>query len=431
MCGLTIGGSDECWWDCRREIIENRTNMGQFFSYMPDPSCLTDCYPSDHCLSLLLADYKAAGGICRGSLLDVNYPGLFPVSNQACEVYEESSGMWKVRSGLCSERTQELLSSDQQNCIQPLFSQKNSVLRTAGWLVQSLCDDQTFNSFSPRDVEGNTEYTGYTEYKSRKSKPDTRFTPIDNVVDYYGGLTLANVPDLHHTKHRYPWICSLRKMGQPSSHICGVTLLSRPPGPTVLVTSAHCVHICKSQEGRIVPNCCCPNVGPGLCTDMKDCGTNATTVEITGAEAEIICGEWDTASDTEENYNIILPIKKIIIHPEFNISRGEENSQFVANDISVIQVDDRNFGILSRIHKINPACLPTHNNLTGTTAIHSGWSKPPPKDYVTTVVPQYEEYYGEFSKQWHYAMNITTCQDPQTQAWTGVPLKHPSNSSLR
>ena len=110
---------------------------------------------------------------------------------------------------------------------------------------------------------------------------------------------------MKNTKHRYPWIFSLQSVGEQPYHICGVTLLSRPPGPTVLVTSAHCVYICKSEEGRLVPNCCCPNVGPGLCTDMEDCGTNAKTVEMTGAEAEVICGVWDTATDTEEDYNVI------------------------------------------------------------------------------------------------------------------------------
>ena len=322
-----------------------------------------------------------------------------------------------VSSGLCSERTRQL-ASDQENCIRPLYLRKRSIYFTAKHLFGALCNVWSYISFKPR---------------SRQSKPDNRFVQID-YVSVINEETLAAVPPLEHTKHRYPWICSLRSRSrslyywEKPRHYCGVTLLSRPPGPTVLVTSAHCVYICKSEEGRIVPNCCCPNVGPGLCTDTKDCGTNATTVEITGAEAEIICGEWDTATDTEEDYNIILPIKKIIIHPEFNITRGEENSQFVASDISVIQVDDRNFEAQSRTHKIYPACLPSQNPLTATTAIHSGWSKPPPKDYVTTIVPAYEELNGEFSKQWHHSMDIRTCQDPKTDFWTGLPLKHPTNS---
>ena len=177
-----------------------------------------------------------------------------------------------------------------------------------------------------------------------------------------------------------------------------------------------------------MPNCCCPNVGPGLCTDTEDCGTNPTTVEITGAEAEVICGEWDTATDTEEDYNVILPIEKVTVHPRYKISRGEENSQFVANDIATIHVSDDNFEQQSQTHNINPACLPSNSPLTATAAVHSGWSKPPPLDYVTTNAPHYEEFYQQFSKQWHYAMGIRKCEDPQTEFWTGVPLTYPTNS---
>ena len=268
--------------------------------------------------------------------------------------------------------------------------------------------------------------------KIRKSKNNNdilkRITPIDSIAEI-NGVTIATVPPLENTKHRYPWICSLRSVGQQPYHICGVTLLSRPPGPTVLVTSAHCVYICKSEEGRLVPNCCCPNVGPGLCTDTEDCGTNPTTAEMTGAEAEVVCGEWDTATETQEEYNVILPIKKIAVHPEFNISRGEKNSQFVASDISIIKVEDRDFQTQSRTHKIYPACLPSaSNNPLTTTAVHSGWSKPPPLDYVTNNAHHYEEFYGEFTKQWHHSMNIRKCEDPQTNYWTKDPLKYPTNS---
>ena len=144
------------------------------------------------------------------------------------------------------------------------------------------------------------------------------------------------------------------------------------------MTSAHCVYICKSEEGRLVPNCCCPNVGPGLCTDTEDCGTNATTVVMTGAEAEVKCGEWDTATDTEEDYNVILPIEKITLHPDFDISRGELNSQFVANDIATLHVIDENFEQQSQTHKIYPACLPTQHlsDTDAVSGIHSGsvWS---------------------------------------------------------
>ena len=106
-------------------------------------------------------------------------------------------------------------------------------------------------------------------------------------------------------------------MGQQSSHYCGVTLLARPPGPTVLVTAAHCTFVCKSEEGNIVPNCCCPNVGPDTCTDTEDCGTNPQTTEMTGDDVEVVCGEWNTAGNLNETYNVILPIKKFVRHPGF------------------------------------------------------------------------------------------------------------------
>ena len=467
MCGLLTGGSAECWWTCHIQRIQDPKSPKIIYPLITNPSCLTDCYPADHCLSSLLADYKEAGGICRGSWLDVLAPGLFPVSNKPCELincectledfyndvctYDEMIAancyLWDpsdLKSGLCSEMTKQLLSTDQQNCIQPLYNQKDNIILTTTYLIRSMCDRQTWSAFFPASIgkrrvninrsRNKKKYKRNKRKKQkqklrnkfRKSTTNSRLTPIE-LVQVMNGVTIARVPPLENTKNRYPWICSLRRLGQQSSHMCGVTLLSRPPGPTVLVTSAHCVYVCKSKEGRLVPNCCCPNVGPGVCTENPDCETNPSIVEITGAEAEIICGEWDTATDAEEDYNVILPIQKIIVHPDFNISRGEENSQFVASDISVIQVDDRNFEAQSRKHKIYPACLPSHNPLI-TKAIHSGWSKPPPKDYVTTYAPHYEKFYGAFSKQWHHSMEITKCGDPQTYFWTGDPLKYPTNS---
>ena len=163
----------------------------------------------------------------------------------------------------------------------------------------------------------------------------------------------------------------------------------------------------------MVPNCCCPNVGgPGLCTE--GCGTNAKTVLMTGDEGEVKCGEWDTATDTEEDYNVILPIEKVTVHPDFNISRGEQNSQFVAADIATIHVSDENFEAQSRTHNIHPACLPTQPLSDTQSAVHSGWSKPPPLDYVTTNAPGHLDYFGHFTKMWHYSVNLTKCEDPKT-----------------
>ena len=57
-----------------------------------------------------------------------------------------------------------------------------------------------------------------------------------------------------------------------------------------------------------------------------------------------------------------------------------------------------------------------------------GWSKPPPADYVTTNAILYEEYYGEFFKQWHHAMRITNCEDPRFDWYAGGSLQYPTNS---
>ena len=43
------------------------------------------------------------------------------------------------------------------------------------------------------------------------------------------------------------------------AHHCGVTLLSAPPNPTVLVSATHCNYICKDDGGNIVQTCCCRN----------------------------------------------------------------------------------------------------------------------------------------------------------------------------
>lgn len=178
----------------------------------------------------------------------------------------------------------------------------------------------------------------------------------------------------------------------------------------------------------MVPNCCCPNVGPDICSDNPDCGTNAETVEMTGEDVEVVCGDWDTASNDEEEYNVILPIVEIVRHPDYNISRGEENSQFVVSDLAVLHVRDENFEKLSTKHQIYPACLPTNQQLSSTSAIHAGWSTSPPLDFVSTNVPAYLSVYQHFSKQWHYNMTVETCKDPQTNFINNSTLKFPTNS---
>ena len=270
-----------------------------------------------------------------------------------------------------------------------------------------MCDFETWYFFYPEPLVGRSKGKKRIENRRRNKKRnrfgtkkslaklrkrlENRLTPIETVTEFAPGLTISLVPPLENTRHRYPWLCSLRSVGEaPDFHYCGVTLLSRPPGPTILVSSAHCTYLCKSREGNVVPNCCCPNVGTGSCTGTQQCGTSPEITEMTGDDAKVLCGEWDTNTSTEEEYNVVLKIKKIIRHPDYDISRGELNSQFVANDIAVFHVEDEGFESLSATHKIYPACLPSQQ-LTSTSGVHSGWAKPPPRELVTSTVPLYQQ----------------------------------------
>jgi len=63
MCGLTTGGSSECFWDC--EYVSD-PNFGSIISNL---ECLLDCFEEDTCLHSFIQDYITAGGICEGTVL--------------------------------------------------------------------------------------------------------------------------------------------------------------------------------------------------------------------------------------------------------------------------------------------------------------------------------------------------------------------------
>ena len=192
-----------------------------------------------------------------------------------------------MSTGLCSQQTRQLL-VDQENCVHPLWSKHFRL--TLNQIVYSMCDFETWYFFYPEPLVGRSKGKKRIENRRRNKKRnrfgtkkslaklrkrlENRLTPIETVTEFAPGFTISLVPPLEDTRHRYPWLCSLRSVGEAPFHYCGVTLLSRPPGPTVLVSSAHCTYLCKSLEGNIVPNCCCPNVGTGSCTDSQQCGTS-------------------------------------------------------------------------------------------------------------------------------------------------------------
>ena len=316
-----------------------------------DPGCLVDC-ATPRCLTLLFEDYVTHGGVCKGSFVDIGLRYRWPVSSTTCEVnndfdYENQVAHYDVIRGLCRNETQQALIE----CLDDIHAlPDNGVQRNIFDLIRSMC---------PWDL-----------FSNNKKRKNTKLNPIGPSQN-----SIVSRPLFEDTRGRYPWLCSLRGR-QDRRHLCGATILSRPPGPLVIVTAAHCVFLCKSPGGETLPNCCCENVkGVGCSADSGiQCGLNATTAVMTGDDAEIICGEWETgnytAEESGEEYNIILEIESINVHPDYNITRGVNNSQYVIADVATMKVrEDLSDEETSRL---TPVCLPeTHNSAY---AVHAGWS---------------------------------------------------------
>ena len=63
---------------------------------------------------------------------------------------------------------------------------------------------------------------------------------------------------------------------------------------------------------------------------------------MTGSDAEILCGEWETgdapSATSGEQYNIVLFIIDIEKHPDYRAN--DNSSASLWNDIAVFKVDD-------------------------------------------------------------------------------------------
>ena len=151
---------------------------------------------------------------------------------------------------------------------------------------------------------------------------------------------------------------------------------------------------------------------------------------MTGKDAEIICGEWETGDippiKTGEKYNVVMNIKEIIQHPDYTVNTN--SSAYLENDIAVFKVDDK---ILSKLHKkwkIYPACLPTGKRST-TEGFHSGWSSPIPFNILRNFSPGFTTVFRDFFKQIHYRMNIfEQCTDDNFFIGTIDPVFSPTDT---
>ena len=156
------------------------------------------------------------------------------------------------------------------------------------------------------------------------------------------------------------------------------------------------------------PGDTCKNRGEG---DRLLCGPDPRVEIMTSEDAEVSCGVWKIQVQFQKR-ETVFNISSINIHPDYQISRGSARSQYVKADIATIHVGDVDPEIFDDKNKLFPACLPTSNNTDRGFAIQSGWSTPPPREFLENNIPNYIPFRRDFKKQWHYRMQIKQCKDP-------------------
>ena len=130
-----------CFADCEG------VGKGQFLKH---PGCLVDCFPDDHCLTSLVRDFR---GVCPGSYPSKYFPQLWFTSDTSCSFLEEgdlhfsASDPYRIKRGLCSAETEALL-LDQEDCVQPLLSQRDDILNSLNILIWSTCTWQAWQAWS-------------------------------------------------------------------------------------------------------------------------------------------------------------------------------------------------------------------------------------------------------------------------------------------
>ena len=363
---------------------------------------------------------------CLSSLLrDILSQGDCPISfyYTSCSSYGPGCRCGPTNStSLCSLTTLNLLKSDE--CarslkVLPKFVQELMLGNRRGpGLIGKTCGIGNGTIFgSGGYFEWQLENRDVRGPRSRQG----RLNPVWEVNLADGYKTRS---DYINTRHRYPWLCSLRHREGARDYLCAVTLLGAPPGPTVIVSAAHCTFMCRGRGGRKLPSCCCrsPEYGPSSCSgDVEKCTSAPGVVEMGPGDAEVLCGEWETGNfsmeESGERYNLVLPITQIIRHPGFIPALGPIGG----NDLAVFKVDDTLLKKHQSEYQIYPACLPplpaqkTPSSLpkfpnvdTTYEAIHSGWSNPPPIHYLQSYGQGYLDpsIYRDFSKQWHRKMDV-------------------------
>ena len=304
----------------------------------------------------------------------------------------------KATKGTCSAKTLDLLNTI--SCQKAIAEQPTAIRNTIVSLLQAACDWDTA-------VEVIKSFLVFEDqYFSQ------RIAPVAHVDVIKGTKTELNFTN---TRHRYPWICSLRKKGIGAEHLCAVTILSVPPKPSIIVGAAHCTYLCKDggPNGAFLESCCCTPGKLGCSEDIVRCGTNPGAAEMDPDEVIILCGEWQTGPSprrfTGEEYNVPLRVKEIIKHPGFNPAVGVD----AGNDLAVFKIDEEGLKeSQAKGDEINPICLPYPNRENAVKGVHSGWGNPPPLYYYDAFGQGFLPFAIDSLKQWHYDMDIyPDCRD--------------------
>jgi hypothetical protein len=323
-----------------------------------DLPCLSDCFLTKpgKCVTSLLNDIASKGvcNITRPDGYDAG-PGVYQENNECKMNFTFQFGEFPIIThGTCSNETEALLLTEE--CLGVIFEQPEFIANTIQSIIGLSCR-YTLNYFYLDFVVTNNLVAGRRARKSRRQrKTKSRIAPVQWYLEE---------PDIkvelqyNNTRHRYPWVCSLRSKGPSAAHRCAVNLVSIPPNPTVIVGAAHCTYICK-DGAREIPVCCCSDSTDDCKESNPKCGDNPGVVEMTGEDSSILCGEWDTSQASSvtsgEKYNVELPILEIIRHPGFDPAKGTING----NDIAVFKVQDKSIqNNKAEALQLWPACLPS------------------------------------------------------------------------
>merc|ERR1712106_984479 len=334
-CGIASEGKAECYFDCL--ITSSAQGSGQLIQNL---TCLQDCFSSDEndadfCITSLLKDVISRG-VC--DLTDeYGYnpgPGIYQEVECVMDYIEYADYGYNatfIDQGTCSSKTDKLLLN--KKCRKEIMEQQGFIQNTLVQLIQNSCN-HTVSQFYVNFMQENLPGGARKKRNAEQSEPHSRVKRLAPAQVIYGKDNIRTKLDFENTKNRYSWVCSLRSNDANQEHLCAVNLLSVPPKPTVVVGAAHCTYLCKNNNNKNVPSCCC-SPGPSSCADDKNkCGNKPRVSRMLPRDAKIVCGGWTTKPKQRDENQFPLKIRNIIRHPGFDATAGPLSG----NDIVVFKV---------------------------------------------------------------------------------------------